>query len=116
MDALDQSTFEAICDASILYNVTISIDQKEDKIIKSFRSSSFRIKILALGSLFDIPDDNFSNSDIRVRGPLPMVRPDSIRKSKSFEESSEVNTQLEVVFDRYVLHVLFYCFRQSIEW
>ena len=95
----DQSTFEAVCDASIHYNVTISIDQKEDKIIKSFRSSSFRIKILALGSLFDIPDDNFSNSDIRVRGPLPMVRPDSIRKSKSLEESSEVNTQLEVVFD-----------------
>ena len=95
----DQSTFEAICDASIHYNVTISIDQKEDKIVKSFRSSSFRIKILAFGSLFESPVDNFSNSDIRVRGPLPMVRPDSIRKSKSLEESSEVNTQLEVVFD-----------------
>ena len=80
----EYSTFEAICNANINYNVTISIGQK-DQIIRSFNSSPFKVKILALGSLFESPTEGTSGSN--MSGP---IIPNSIRKSLSVEGSSEV--------------------------
>ena len=88
----EHTTFEAVCDANICYNVTISFGQK-DQIIKSFSSSPFKVKILALGSLFESPTEDISEPDITLRGPMPRVRPNSIRKSLSIERSSEVNIE-----------------------
>ena len=84
----EHSTFEAICNANINYHVTISIGQR-DQITRSFNSSSFKVKILALGSLFESPTEDIYKSD---SGPLLRMRPNSIRKSLSIEGSSEVNT------------------------